>query len=224
MPLAAGTRLGSYEVLAAIGTGGMGEVYRARDLKLNRDVAIKILPSELAGDSERLLRFKREAQVLASLNHPNIAHIHGFDDENAVHALIMELVEGPTLADRIEQGPMAVDEALAIARQIAEALEAAHEQGIVHRDLKPGRGRGVGHHALRFHRRLSRRARASVCQTRRRYRAAPSCERPAQLDRGAEGTRAMTPGRDRANADSLSSRRPLSSPGSAAAAASSADD
>jgi eukaryotic-like serine/threonine-protein kinase len=115
----------------------MGEVYRARDSKLNRDVAIKVLPASLASDAERIARFSREAQVLAALNHPNIAHIHGFEDSTGVPALVMELVEGPTLAERIARGPIPIDETLAIARQIAEALEAAHERGIVHRDLKP---------------------------------------------------------------------------------------
>ncbi len=137
MSLSAGTRLGPYEILAPLGAGGMGEVFRARDPKLNRDVALKVLPELLAHDPDRLARFQREAQLLASLNHPNIAHIHGLEDANGIRALVMELVEGPTLADRIAQGPIALDEALAIARQIAEALEAAHEQGIIHRDLKP---------------------------------------------------------------------------------------
>jgi serine/threonine protein kinase len=137
MALASGTRLGPYEVLALIGAGGMGVVYRARDSKLNRDVALKILPDAFASDSDRLARFKREAQVLASLNHPNIAAIYGLEESNGVRALVLELVEGPTLADRIAHGPIPLDEALSIARQIAEALEAAHEQGIIHRDLKP---------------------------------------------------------------------------------------
>src|SRR5499427_1505359 len=137
MALAAGARFGPYEILSPLGAGGMGEVYRARDTKLNRDVAIKILPTEFALDAERLVRFKREAQLLAALNHPNIGHIYGFDDANGIHALILELVEGLTLADRIAQGPIPLGEALPIARQIAEALEAAHEQEIVHRDLKP---------------------------------------------------------------------------------------
>src|SRR5215467_4882465 len=115
----------------------MGEVYRARDTKLNRDVALKILPDAFTFDGDRIARFRREAQVLASLNHPNIAAIHGFEDSGTTHALVLELVEGPTLADRIARGPIPLDEALPIARQIAEALEAAHEQGIIHRDLKP---------------------------------------------------------------------------------------
>ena len=142
MTLAAGARIGPYEILSALGAGGMGEVYRARDAKLNRDVALKVLPTAFALDSDRLARFKREAQVLASLNHPNIAAIYGFEESNsssgaAQQALVLELVEGPTLADRIAQDAIPLDEALPIARQIAEALEAAHEQGIVHRDLKP---------------------------------------------------------------------------------------
>jgi Tol biopolymer transport system component len=132
-----GRSIGPYQVVGKLGEGGMGEVYRARDAKLNRDVALKVLPDSLAGDPDRLARFRREAQVLASLNHPNIAHIHGFEDSGATHALVMELVEGPTLAERIAQGPIPLAEALPIARQIADALEAAHEQGIVHRDLKP---------------------------------------------------------------------------------------
>ena len=115
----------------------MGEVYRARDTKLQRDVAIKILPEAFAHDSERLARFDREARTLASLNHPNIGQIHGLEESDGIKALVMELVEGPTLADRIAQGPIPLDEALPIAKQIAEALEAAHEQGIIHRDLKP---------------------------------------------------------------------------------------
>src|SRR4051794_8607517 len=115
----------------------MGEVYRAHDTKLNRDVALKVLPANFADDPDRLARFKREAQVLASLNHPHIGAIYGFEDSGAVHALVLELVDGPTLADRIAKGPLPLDEALAIARQVADALEAAHEQGIIHRDLKP---------------------------------------------------------------------------------------
>jgi serine/threonine-protein kinase len=137
MSLPPGTRLGSYEVLAAIGAGGMGEVYRARDTKLNRDVALKILPDTVAADPDRLARFLREAQTLAALNHHNIAQIHGLEDSQPIRALVMELVEGPDLAQRIAHGPIAVDEAIAIGRQIADAIEAAHEHGIVHRDLKP---------------------------------------------------------------------------------------
>src|SRR6187397_803559 len=117
--------------------GGMGEVYRATDKNLKRQVAIKVLPEAVAADAERLVRFQREAEVLASLNHPNIAIIHGLEKSDGVTGLVMELVEGPTLADRIAQGPIPIDEALSLAKQIAEAVEAAHEQGIIHRDLKP---------------------------------------------------------------------------------------
>ena len=132
-----GARLGPYEIVAALGAGGMGEVYRARDTKLNRDVAIKVLPESFANDPDRLARFQREAQMLASLNHPNIAHIHGLEEAGGVRALVMELVEGEDLSQRIARGAIPLDEALPIAKQIAEALEAAHEQGIIHRDLKP---------------------------------------------------------------------------------------
>jgi eukaryotic-like serine/threonine-protein kinase len=137
MSLATGDRLGGYEITAAIGAGGMGEVYRARDTRLNRDVAIKIIPASFALDPERVARFRREAQTLASLNHPNIAHIHGLEEGDGILALVMELVDGEDLSQRIAGGAIPLDEALAIARQIADALEAAHEQGIVHRDLKP---------------------------------------------------------------------------------------
>jgi serine/threonine protein kinase/Tol biopolymer transport system component len=135
--LTPGTRIGSYEIAAQIGVGGMGEVYRARDTNLGRDVAIKVLPETFAQDPERLARFEREAKTLASLNHPNIAHIHGLAEANGVRAFVMELVEGPTLADQIVRGPIPINEALPIAKQIAEALEAAHDHGIIHRDLKP---------------------------------------------------------------------------------------
>ena len=135
--LSSGMLLGSYTIVAPLGAGGMGEVYRATDTRLKRQVAIKVLPSMLAADPERLGRFQREAEVLASLNHPHIAAIYGFEEADGVKALVMELVEGATVADRIAQGPIPIDEALPIARQIAEALEAAHERGIVHRDLKP---------------------------------------------------------------------------------------
>src|ERR1700687_1725486 len=137
MPLAPGTRLGPYEILAPLGAGGMGEVYRAKDTKLGRDVAIKVLPDSFAHDAERMARFEREAQVLASLNHPHIATIHGLEESNDIRALVMELVEGPTLAERIGHQPMSLDEALPISKQIAEGLEYAHERGIIHRDLKP---------------------------------------------------------------------------------------
>jgi len=135
--LTAGTKIGPYEILSALGAGGMGEVYRARDTKLNRDVAIKVLLPAVANDPDRLARFSREAQVLASLNHPNIAHIYGVEEANGVTALVMELVEGEDLSQRIARGAIPIDEALPIARQIAEALEAAHDHGIIHRDLKP---------------------------------------------------------------------------------------
>src|SRR5262249_49392646 len=135
--LVSGSRLGPYEILSPIGAGGMGEVYRARDGKLDRYVAIKILSEALAADHDRIVRFEREAKPLAVLNEPHIAQIYGFEESDGVRALVMELIEGPTLADRIAQGPIPVDEALPIAKQIAEALEAAHEQGIIHRDLKP---------------------------------------------------------------------------------------
>jgi serine/threonine protein kinase len=130
MTLASGSRLGVYEILSLLGAGGMGEVYRARDATLNREVAVKVLPESYRVDPDRLARLRHEAQVLASLNHPNIAAIYGFEQSNGVMALILELVDGPTLADRLEQGPIAVDAALPIARQIAEALEAAHDRGI----------------------------------------------------------------------------------------------
>ena len=137
MSLTPGQRIGAYEVVAPLGAGGMGEVYRARDTTLERDVALKILPDLFASDPERLARFQREAKTLASLNHPHIAQIHGLETSSGVRALVMELVDGEDLAQRIARGPLPIDEALAIAKQIAEALEAAHEAGIVHRDLKP---------------------------------------------------------------------------------------
>ena len=132
-----GLRLNTLAIGGMIGAGGMGQVYRARDTELNRDVAVKVLSPEFADDADRLARFAREARVLASLNHPNIAQIHGLQSAGAVTAIVMELVAGETLADRIARGPIAVNEALSIARQIAAALEAAHEQGVIHRDLKP---------------------------------------------------------------------------------------
>src|SRR5579862_1407703 len=137
MALSTGTRLGPYEILASIGAGGMGEVYRARDTKLNRDVALKVLPEAFAQDVERMSRFELEAQVLASLNHPNIAAIYGLEESNSIRALVMELVEGPTLAERIGRGAMPLGEALRIAKEIADALEYAHQKGVVHRDIKP---------------------------------------------------------------------------------------
>jgi serine/threonine protein kinase len=136
--IAPGVRLGAYEITAKLGEGGMGEVWRATDPKLKREVAIKVLPEAFAADADRLARFEREAQLLAQLQHPNIASIYGLEESNGIRALVMELVEGEDLAERLKRGPLPLDEALAVARQIAEALEAAHEKGIVHRDLKPG--------------------------------------------------------------------------------------
>src|SRR2546422_3177944 len=137
LALTIGTQLGSMEVTALIGRGGMGEVYRVRDTKLKREVAIKILPDEFSRDGDRVSRFQREAEVLASLNHPNIAGIYDLQEASGSRYLVLELVEGETLADRIARGPIPVEEALEIAKHICEALEAAHEKGIVHRDLKP---------------------------------------------------------------------------------------
>ena len=137
MTLASGTHLGPYEVLGALGAGGMGEVYRAADTKLNREVAIKVLPEAFARDEERMKRFEREAHVLASLNHPNVAAIYGLEEAGGIRALVLELVEGPTLAERIAAGPIPLEEAIRIATQIAHGLEAAHEKAVIHRDLKP---------------------------------------------------------------------------------------
>src|SRR5262249_44870967 len=138
MSVEVGTRLGSLEITALLGKGGMGEVYRARDTKLKREVAIKILPEEFSRDADRVSRFLREAEALASLNHPNIAAIYDLQEVNGSRFLVLELVEGETLAERIARGPIPADEALTMAKQIVEALEAAHERGIIHRDLKPG--------------------------------------------------------------------------------------
>jgi serine/threonine protein kinase len=137
MALSVGTRIGVYEIVAPLGAGGMGEVYRARDPKLGRDVALKILPPPFAADADRVARFEREARLLASLNHPHIGAIYGFEDAGNVPALVLELVEGDTLDERVRRGPLPLSEALAVAQQIANALDAAHGVGIVHRDLKP---------------------------------------------------------------------------------------
>src|SRR5512136_1658038 len=132
-----GKTLAHYEINAPLGRGGMGEVYQAKDHKLGRNVAIKVLPEEFARDADRVARFQREAKVLASLNHPNIAAIHGLEESGGTNFLVLELVEGETLADRLKRGPIPVEESLKLALQIAEALEAAHEKGVIHRDLKP---------------------------------------------------------------------------------------
>src|SRR5262245_57309244 len=137
MVLTAGSRVGAYEITGAIGAGGMGEVYRATDSRLKREVALKVLRASVAQDAERVARFQREAEVLAALNHPHIAQIYGIEEAGGATSLVMELVEGEDLAARIARGPIALDEALSIARQVADALEAAHDRGIVHRDLKP---------------------------------------------------------------------------------------
>jgi len=133
-----GTKLAHYEITSHLGSGGMGDVYQATDSKLGRSVAIKFLPATVASDADRLSRFRREAQVLASLNHPNIAHIYGLEESGGASCIVMELVEGETLQERIKRSPIRVDESLTIAKQIAEALESAHEKGVIHRDLKPG--------------------------------------------------------------------------------------
>ena len=138
MRLSPDTTLGSYTILSLLGKGGMGEVWRARDTKLDRDVAIKVLPETLARDKERVLRFEREAKLLASLNHTSIAQIYGFEESGDQKFLVLEYVEGETLSQRLRTGALAVEDALDIARQIAEALEAAHDKAVIHRDLKPG--------------------------------------------------------------------------------------
>src|SRR5262245_6675084 len=135
--LVPGSRLGVYEVLAALGAGGMGEVYRAHDSSLGRQVALKVLPEGFAGDHDRLQRFDREARILASLNHPNIAAIHGLAKSDSGPVLVLELVEGLTLQDRLAAGPLSLEDALNVGLQIADALEAAHDRGVIHRDLKP---------------------------------------------------------------------------------------
>src|ERR1700730_8973375 len=137
MPLSAGDKLGHYEVVSLLGQGGMGEVYRVRDTKLKRDVALKVLPGTFLRDPERMARFQREAEVLASLDHPNIGPIYGMVESEGVRSLVLALIEGPTLEDRIATGPVPQEEAIAIARQIADSLEYAHDRGVIHRDLKP---------------------------------------------------------------------------------------
>jgi serine/threonine protein kinase len=137
MRLASGEKLGAYEILDTLGAGGTGAVYRARDTKLEREVSIKVLPEAFETDSERVARFEREAKLLATLNHPGIATLHGLEEAQGKRFLVMELVEGETLADRIDRGTIPYDDALLLFHQVAEALEAAHEKGVVHRDLMP---------------------------------------------------------------------------------------
>ena len=143
-----GDRVGNFEVVGSLGSGGMGEVYRARDPQLRREVAIKLLPRALADDPQRLARFDRESRILAALNHPHIATIHSIESAHHLHALIMELVEGPTLDERLKRGPLPWSEALTIARELAAALEAAHGKGVVHRDLKPANVRFTARHGV----------------------------------------------------------------------------
>ena len=137
MKVQSGAHLGAYEILSPLGAGGMGEVWKARDTKLHRDVAIKTLPHELVRDPDRLARLEREARLLASLNHPNIAIIHGFDEHDGTRFLVLEFVDGETLEDRLRRGPLPIQDTLKLVLQIAEAVEAAHEKGVIHRDLKP---------------------------------------------------------------------------------------
>src|SRR5262245_35328021 len=137
MVLQTGARIGNYEIREHLGAGGMGEVYRAHDVRLDRDVAIKALPATLAGDADRLARFEREARLLASVHHPNIAAIHGIEDDSGASYLVLEFVEGETLAQRLSRGPMTPAETLAVCGQVASAIDAAHERGVIHRDLKP---------------------------------------------------------------------------------------
>ena len=138
MPLASGTKLGPYEIQSPLGAGGMGEVYRARDMRLDRSVAVKILPAHLSEKPEFAERFEREARTISSLNHPNICHLHDVGEQHGVRYLVKELMEGETLADRLRRGHMPLDQALRCSAEIAEGLEAAHRRGVVHRDLKPG--------------------------------------------------------------------------------------
>jgi serine/threonine-protein kinase len=171
MAVTIGSQLGSYEITALLGKGGMGEVYRAKDKKLKRDVAIKVLPDEFSSDPDRLSRFQREAEVLASLNHPNIAAIHDFVTQDQSRFLVLELVDGETLAERIARGPIPVEEALNIGKQIAEALEAAHEKGVIHRDLNRRISRLRRMERSRYwisvSQRFANHQRQRICQTRR---------------------------------------------------------
>src|SRR6201993_2358570 len=138
MPLVSGTKLGPYEIVAPLGAGGMGEVYRAKDTRLERTVAIKVLPTHLSTDAVRKLRFQREAKIISSLNHPHICTLHDIGSQDGVEYLVMECVEGETLAKRLEKGPLPINQVLKYGAQIADALDKAHRRGVVHRDLKPG--------------------------------------------------------------------------------------
>ena len=180
MPLIIGTRLGPYEIISPLGSGGMGEVYRARDTRLKREVAIKVLPEAFAQDPDRLARFQREAELLATLNHPNIAAVYGLEQSSGVSAIVLELVEGETLADRIARGPVALDETLVIARQMAEALEAAHDKGVVHRDLKPVNVRVTPEGKVSCAGPTRRRERRNVSE----FHLQQPCARAKRMDRG----------------------------------------
>ena len=216
-----GRTLSHYRVTSALGAGGMGEVYRATDTNLDREVAIKVLPSEVSRDPERLARFRREAQLLAALNHPNIASIHGLEEAEGMPFLALELVEGEDLSERLKRGKVPVDEALEIAGQIAEALEAAHEKGIVHRDLKPANVKITPDGKVKVldfglakawtGDARDRRHRRSTCRSRRRSRTrgrrrASSWAPPPTCPRSRPAARPSTSGRTSGRSVSFSSR------------------
>lgn len=182
MRFSSGQKLGNYEILDAIGVGGMGEVYRARDSELEREIAIKVLPEAFAGDDERVARLEREARLLASLNHPHIAAIHSLENAAGARFLVLEVVEGETLQERIDRGPLPIDEAVDLARQIAEALEAAHGKGVIHRDLKPANIKITPDgdvKVLDFG--LAKAAASEPCRLNRNHRHSPVTPRPASF-------------------------------------------